>query len=42
MNKKNVKKKKVDKSKLALRIACGVLAGIMVLGVAYTVIAFLL
>ncbi len=45
MNKKsvkNVKKKKVDKSQLALRIACGVLAGIMVLGVAYTVIAVLL
>ena len=42
MNKKNVKKKKVDTSKLALRIACGVLAGIMVLGVAYTIIAFLL
>ena len=41
-NVKNAKKKKVNKRELALRIACGVLAGIMVLGVAYTVIAVLL
>ena len=42
MNKKASKKKKIDKSKLALRIACGVLAGIMVLGAAYTLIAVFL
>lgn len=42
MNKKNVKKKKIDKTKLALRIACIALAGIMVLGVAYTIITALL
>ena len=42
MNKKTAKKKKINKSKLALRIACGVLAGIMVLGVGYTVIGLFL
>ena len=43
-NKANNKKgkRKTDKSKLAIRIACGVLAAIMVFGVAYTVIAVLI
>ena len=41
-NVKNVKKKKIDKNKLALRIACIALAGVMVLGVVYTVITALL
>ena len=41
-NNKNVKKKKIDKGMLAMRIACGVLAAIMVFGVAYTLFAVLL
>ena len=40
--KNNVKKRKVNRSKLALRIACGALAAIMILGAAYTVITALL
>ncbi len=43
MNKKTMgKKKKIDKKKLALRIACGALAALMVFGVAYTVIIVLI
>ena len=44
MNTKNQKnaKKKIDKKTLALRIACFVLAALMVFGAAYTCIAFLI
>lgn len=34
--------KKAEKNKLALRIACLVLAGLMVFGMAYTAILFLI
>lgn len=44
MNKKanKTEKRKIDKKKLALRIACGALAALMILGAAYTLIAVLL
>lgn len=44
MSTKNTKKekKKIDKKKLALRIACFALAALMLLGTAYTCIALLI
>lgn len=42
MSKNTSKKKKTDKKKLALRIACGALAALMILGAAYTLIFVLL
>lgn len=42
MKEKKIEKKKIDKSKLFTRILAGIMAGLMVLSICFTVIYYLI